>query len=622
MEKKQSKREKIEYEVVSKETIDSFNTVLKNILKAWNLIPLQDFDSIGKLRNEIVQICANVRTDDDKDNVFRLLPYLAKIPYHVAKGLHFSWFNKLERSFENYGKANYFCNYTLKEFQEIKTVMYPEFVFPICDFLENCCLITKILKEDSSNVLECKNGKYIDQVERFRNLAEIFRKISTDIARLENEKFKEKLKKETNEKFNEELIEEIYEELNNMRILSKRVVDTCEENAEEIENDKLKEFLGNSAKEIQFPVGQGGLHLGVINDFAYIYDCGALDKNNAEWDNHFSEIRTILKAHDVKEIHIYISHMHYDHCNKLFSLTSKLENIGICSIKIYIPKITTPEKILLLLNSNISIEQDYEFYQFVCDPRNFVFSRNNQTNQIQFRVIVLGHNQKNMLLETDLWILDPFVFEANNDKELNDFLSKIGDRKVKEFLNKLSSEDTAKNLFDYIDNNKDLYAKLQREYRNHFKSNKFHESMLCLYSGPKNHYDFCQPHCYNLCQFYKQNRYFSKFFGWLHTGDIDLNDIKNTLFYEHYKEYLPNKVSIMQIPHHGSQHNHDAKFLDIFDKDIEEKLIYLTINNHKHNKPREAKMDVSDISGLYYDNLQVITKDPNKGLYFQILLIL
>ncbi len=397
--------------------------------------------------------------------------------------------------------------------------------------------------------------------------------------------------------------------------------------------------MKNLVEEIQFPVGQGGLHLGVINDFAYIYDCGALDKDNEEWNNHFYEICAILsRAYDVKEIHIYISHMHYDHCNKLFSLIKELRKIDIRSGKIYIPKITSPEKLLLLLDSNISIKQDYGFYQFIRDP---IGSFRNS----EFQVIELNPSENNEYKPQETkshlgifyehqWILDPFISKANNDKKLLNFSSKVSDPKIKEFLDKLLSNqqdrDIAEKLFDCLEN-EEFFDKLQTEYRNHFESNKFHESMLCLYSGPQNYHDcyiynfcidynFCQPHCHKLYRFHKQKRYFNHFLGWLHTGDINLKKIEDTPFYKYYKEYLPDKVSIMQIPHHGSKNNHDANFLNIFGNNIKEKLFYLTINNQKRNKPGEAKMDVSDIFGLYLDHLQILTEYPNKGIYFQILL--
>jgi len=215
MAKNQPKGTKKANVIVSEENI----TILKNTLKAWNLIPLQDPNSIGKLHDEVVQICSNNSKNYGKDNLFKLLPYLVKIPYHVEEGLHFSLVNKLESSFANYREANHFCEYILEEFQKIRDTIDKEFtsIFLIFKFLEYCRLITHILKEDAFNALEYEKGKYIDQVKRFKHLAGHFRKFSTDLVRLDNKN------------------EELNEELNNMRIIAKRVADMCDEKAQEIE---------------------------------------------------------------------------------------------------------------------------------------------------------------------------------------------------------------------------------------------------------------------------------------------------------------------------------------------------------------------------------------------------
>jgi predicted nucleotide-binding protein len=208
-------------EIVSKEIIDGFNAILKNILKAWNLIPLLYPDGIGKSLNEVMEICKNIDKKYDKSNLFRVLQFLVKVPFHIEEGLRFNLLGKLESSFKNYKEADHFCDCVLKEFLKAKDTIDKEFVsiFPIFEFIECCCLITKTIKEDSSDVLKYEEGKYIDQVERFRHLAGHFRKFSSDIARLNNKN------------------KELNEELNNMFIIAKRTADMCEEKAEKIEAD-------------------------------------------------------------------------------------------------------------------------------------------------------------------------------------------------------------------------------------------------------------------------------------------------------------------------------------------------------------------------------------------------
>jgi len=75
-------------EVIPKEAINNFNVIFRNILEAWNLIPLQGIEKIGELHNDVMRLCTDIKKIYDNDEVFRLLRYIAKIPYHIAKGLH------------------------------------------------------------------------------------------------------------------------------------------------------------------------------------------------------------------------------------------------------------------------------------------------------------------------------------------------------------------------------------------------------------------------------------------------------------------------------------------------------------------------------------------------------
>ena len=46
----------------------------------------------------------------------------------------------------------------------------------------------------------------------------------------------------------------------------------------------------SNTQHIQYPVGQGGLHLGIIGEYAYIYDCGGCGGiSKSQWKNIFAE---------------------------------------------------------------------------------------------------------------------------------------------------------------------------------------------------------------------------------------------------------------------------------------------------------------------------------------------
>ena len=210
-------------EVVSKETIDNFNAIFRNILKAWNLIPLLSPDNIGILHDEVAKICNNIDKKYDKNGLFRALRYLVKVPHHIEEGLRFNLDNKLKRSFKNYEKADHFCDCVLKEFSKTKDTIDKELlsIFPLFEFIEYSCLITKTIKEDSYNVSKYKEN----QVERFINLTGHFKKFSTDIVSLDNK----------NKNLNKEL--------NKMSTLAMKVANMCEEKAQEIETDNEQIFV-------------------------------------------------------------------------------------------------------------------------------------------------------------------------------------------------------------------------------------------------------------------------------------------------------------------------------------------------------------------------------------------
>ena len=233
-------------EVVSKEIIDSFNDILQNILKAWDSVPLQDMEKIGKLHDDVVRKCDDIKKNYDKDDVFDLLQYVARIPYHVARGLHYNLVSKLRSSFDNYKEANHFCNHTSKGFEKIRNTMHKEFhsIFPI---LECCRSITSILEKDSSNILEYKEN----QVKEFRELAGWFRKTHSAIVRIDNNNSK---------KFEKEL-DKIY-------TLDKRIIDMYRGYAQEIEvNDEQIIFAKPISNKVFIVHGHNTKILEELKDF-------------------------------------------------------------------------------------------------------------------------------------------------------------------------------------------------------------------------------------------------------------------------------------------------------------------------------------------------------------------
>ncbi|GBU24180.1 hypothetical protein R83H12_00808 [Fibrobacteria bacterium R8-3-H12] len=319
--------------------------------------------------------------------------------------------------------------------------------------------------------------------------------------------------------------------------------------------------------EIQYPVGQGGLHFGIIGKSAYIYDCGCIGGKNV-YEKYIDEIADLLEH--VSEFYIFISHLHLDHCNGLNYLLKKIKSK--LKPKIYIPAITDAEKIYLLLTSTIEEEAEYPSYY------NLVV--NNTLGDI--REVATPLSEKDLeawpkKIEKDSmsffdWILYPFIKNGNSYKTLidNDFINSYKKENSID-LNKPNI------VIEYLKDYKNL-VKLKTAYEKHVGKHKFHNTMLCLYSGlnfTRNHSRICSKH--HLCKLFMLFPHGSDcyFTGWLHTGDINLEeeDTKNK-FKEHFKDYLPN-VMVMQIPHHGSPDYIDHDFCSILNHNPDV-LYYLT----------------------------------------------
>ena len=84
---------------------------------------------------------------------------------------------------------------------------------------------------------------------------------------------------------------------------------------------------------IQYPVGQGGLHLGIIDDYAYIYDCGGYG-NKVNWSEIFNDISDKLTSLNITDLNIYISHLHKDYYNQVINLVKFIQNSVCCENKI------------------------------------------------------------------------------------------------------------------------------------------------------------------------------------------------------------------------------------------------------------------------------------------------
>lgn len=296
----------------------------------------------------------------------------------------------------------------------------------------------------------------------------------------------------------------------------------------------------NHVLHIQYPVGQGGLHLGIIGDVAYIYDCGGYGKN-VDWSNFFDEICNQIKSHNAQEIHVFISHWHHDHCNHLEELYDYLKKHG---FKDSAPqdtqnKLTPFEQISYLCEFNSTPEEYKEYYNIITGEKltqHAVFTNTNiKTNTIDINIEKYG-----------LYQFQHHVSQKRSDKMSSSLIDKCKELcnfSIKVLINKMQSYQFRNIVKQYY-----KIVKHENRYTNH-------NQMLCLYCDGKN----------------DSNE------NWLHTGDAPMASVRYRKdMQKHYqsKGISLKYANIIQIPHHASRYNHNSNFFDIFDKTNIRKLYY------------------------------------------------
>lgn len=348
-------------------------------------------------------------------------------------------------------------------------------------------------------------------------------------------------------------------------------------------------------ENIIFPVGQGGLFLGLIKyqelnkletkTFAYIYDCGNMQKTYLE--SSINNLIDILKITNeispLTHIYIFISHVHDDHISGLKILKPKLEE---CEFNLYsLPVLVMPymeeaEKDLILelnildkrytaiLTNPYSYFDGYFDIQYVKDelnepdkskslyyentnkPLNYNYGysipKAKNINNGNPELKIFSHNQNFRFdVHYGSWILKPFYYHFNIPNDLQERLQQNG----------------YKSIYDI---NFDNINKINNQLKNELK-NKLNLSSLCLYSGPSDGSKGC---------------------AWMHTGDFSFKHKEAfEKFQTHYDSVL-NNVQILQIPHHGSEKNSSNEDFKIF-PNLKNK--YVTMQE-KPNGKQEPKL--------------------------------
>lgn len=313
---------------------------------------------------------------------------------------------------------------------------------------------------------------------------------------------------------------------------------------------------------IQYPVGQGGLHLGIIGSYAYIYDCGG--DRSADWDTYFNDIEK--KVSECKELYIFISHLHEDHYNHLSTLLSYIDNSKI-TVKFYLPYTSSPEKIIFVCDhiiqkglENNPDRDDTKLQKYIRDVMNNI----NGYNTIQ--------RGKEVVFTLENIIIKPYV-------------TNISDNDIRRFLSNLKTVDTnidIDDLANQINIIKDFWKKAVAAYKKTFHTTRIsHKNMLSLYCG--------------LTKI--SSGYDNTIENWLHTGDALMKTNIQIKGFLSYFGKLIDFVNCFQIPHHGSKYNQDWRF-SIFCTSCYRKF-YLTVqDNPSKNQRKYVTPDISDIKKL------------------------
>lgn len=305
-------------------------------------------------------------------------------------------------------------------------------------------------------------------------------------------------------------------------------------------------------KHIQYPAGQGGVHLGIINDHAYIYDCGGFGVNQYQWNKIFTNIHTQLSR--CTSLDIFISHYHQDHYNKLSALLKHIAPLHL-KIKIYLPDMDNITKILTICDFMTKQKKAYsnpKIQQFINDVFNDLGLREYQNI---YEIIHLSPNIE--YSESYNGIIIRSYTTNTSPKDISTFKSNaihIGIN-LDDAHNQIQ-----KNPYKFW---KDIKAVFKNTFDKNYNSN---QTMVCLYCGIMRK-SYLQNHSYT---------------SWLHTGDAYMKE-KNDLmkFYQHFT-YLLKYVNFVQIPHHASSNNHGKNFA-LFFGICHPCIFYYTHSNQKRN---------------------------------------
>lgn len=376
-----------------------------------------------------------------------------------------------------------------------------------------------------------------------------------------------------------------------------------------------------SAMLVQFSVGQGGFHCGIIDrkckvlkkPFVFVYDCGTIsnkpDKPNVILKNNVKIFDDLVgKKADIDLL--VISHIDNDHVNGLKYLTKNHEvkkfvmpffgDTGYAMWKVsQLPKNSKGfliEKTLKYYTdfdyflNEIGFKNNDTLFQFVVPDNEYLdneyarhsFQTNEQQQRYNISYLNTDVNFNPINSSKIIWNFLPHIYSHYTKKGYAEFLenefrilSTTGEFGNKQFRDLDYSE-----ILNWLNKRKG-FTKLRKIFRKYEPRIVTNSTSLSLLSYP-NFSESCQvveksfehnfidlsdeKWCYGDTGGNRKNSclcFETKKSGWLFTGDSNLsNEDERNDFFKLYNDYSGD-IGILLAPHHGSPKGHSA---EVFEK--------------------------------------------------------
>lgn len=371
-------------------------------------------------------------------------------------------------------------------------------------------------------------------------------------------------------------------------------------------------------------IGQGAFYTEQFKDrddkpiATVVYDCGS-DSRAKISEGKEKYVQNCFPKGTVIDV-LFISHLHADHINGI-SILIKEYNIK----TVVLPYLEDIDKIMFLFDLesiNPNNETFDSFKDLIINPISFFNSESHKETKVLFIDPVLdaknegeerfvedidtnsniSNGQRLKLNRVCPWLYIPLYCNKNERKE--EFQKKI----------KAASIEWPTNRLDIFDpSEKVMKEKIKKLYGQ--KGEKINENSMMLYSGANEHFHSrgIPRKLLNLCPWLDILNYTRLNSSCLYTGDVSMKaiDIDRDIINIIGKDRAT-KISLIQVPHHGSKMNYDEK---IFNISSNRPLYFLScgINNNYGHPSSETIYEFNK----RHKPLYCVTDDPDRQLIFR-----